>query len=647
MASGRTIRAGKAAVEIGGRDRLTGMLRRMERRLQSFGKRIRSVGLAGAAGGAALVAPFALASRAFAKTGDELDKMSKRTGISVESLSELGFAAEQSGADLKTLEKGTRTMQRSINDLGRGLSTQKDAFNDLGLEYQHLNGLSPEKQFELVSDRLSKIEDPSKRAALAMMIFGRAGTQLLPMMENGAAGMRSLRDEARSLGLTVSKDAAGRAALLIDTMNILFRTLKMGAFLIGDALAPTIITAAKYVTRVTVAVGKWIKENRGLIVIAAKVAVAVLAGGLALLALGAAVMAAGGAFAILATAAGAAMTIIGAMLSPIGLAVAGVVALGVAVVKWSGSGSTALGWLGKAFGTLGAFVSKVTGGIAEALKNGNIQAAGDILWKGLRVAWLNGSVRLKRIWEGLRVFLVTKIIHATAAIKSVFFRAMDAIGINWVELFATLGKWSTNFAASFKSIWDKMTGFVAKRIVDLQGLADESIDTDALKAEIDNQTDQNAQRFEDERRSRIYEIEERRAERSGETLEDALRRIENEASSAEDALRSGSAERLERAKADLESARDALDKALADAGQKRLTLDSDAFTEDYGGLLDDSVQEAASSKSLGTFSAVEAARLVGKSQNAEKEIAKNTNETAEAVQEVIRIIPNIFQAYGA
>jgi hypothetical protein len=44
--------------------------------------------------------------------------MSKRTGVSVEALSELGFAAEQSGADLATLEAGLRRMSRVIKDGG-------------------------------------------------------------------------------------------------------------------------------------------------------------------------------------------------------------------------------------------------------------------------------------------------------------------------------------------------------------------------------------------------------------------------------------------------------------------------------------------------------------------------------------------------
>ena len=46
--------------------------------------------------GAALATPFVVATAAFVKAGDALDKTGRRTGVSVEALSELQFAASQS-----------------------------------------------------------------------------------------------------------------------------------------------------------------------------------------------------------------------------------------------------------------------------------------------------------------------------------------------------------------------------------------------------------------------------------------------------------------------------------------------------------------------------------------------------------------------
>ena len=65
--------------------------------------------------------------------------MAKRTGFSTEALSELRFAAEQSGADLGTLEKGVKRMQSTLLDAELGLSTAVDALETAGPQRRGLH----------------------------------------------------------------------------------------------------------------------------------------------------------------------------------------------------------------------------------------------------------------------------------------------------------------------------------------------------------------------------------------------------------------------------------------------------------------------------------------------------------------------------
>ncbi|HMQ17314.1 MAG TPA: hypothetical protein PKC49_15210, partial [Phycisphaerae bacterium] len=89
MADTKGIRAGRAFVELGVSDKLTKGLQAAEKRLKAFGEGLRSVGTKLAAiGGTALTALFGTA-KTFADMGDSLDEMSARTGVSVETLSEV------------------------------------------------------------------------------------------------------------------------------------------------------------------------------------------------------------------------------------------------------------------------------------------------------------------------------------------------------------------------------------------------------------------------------------------------------------------------------------------------------------------------------------------------------------------------------
>ena len=96
---------------------------------------------------------FSGAAKYFSSYGDQVAKMAKRTGLSVEALSQLRYVASQTGTEFESLEMGFRRMQRSIYDAGRGLSTAKDALTDLGLRFEDLNGLTPEDQFKKIGWR--------------------------------------------------------------------------------------------------------------------------------------------------------------------------------------------------------------------------------------------------------------------------------------------------------------------------------------------------------------------------------------------------------------------------------------------------------------------------------------------------------------
>lgn len=183
----------------------------------------------------------------FAQAGDALDKMSKRTGLTVEALSGLQFAAEQSGASIETVEMGIRNMQRVLLDVQQGSSTAATTLKMLGLNIQQLQNMTPEQQFIQMAEALSKVKDPSKQAALAMELFGRSGTQLLPMLQQGGAGIEKLVQEAERLGIVMSSDNAQAAADFTDAMNRLKKVMREIGFAIASVIVPALTSAANLV----------------------------------------------------------------------------------------------------------------------------------------------------------------------------------------------------------------------------------------------------------------------------------------------------------------------------------------------------------------------------------------------------------------
>lgn len=442
MSNTTSIRAGRAFVELFADDtKLVRGLRSAERRLRTFGNGIRTLGLKMMAIGGALLAPLIGSAKAFSKMGDAVAKMAKRTGLSVETLSELRFVASQTGTEFATLENGFRRMQRSIYDAGRGLSTALDALTDLGLRFEDLDGLSPEAQFKLLAEHIRQIKDPTKKAAIAMSLFGRTGTNLLPMFNQGADGINALQEEARRLGLTMRGEDAKAAEDFTDAMNSLWKVVKMTTFHIGAALAPALEKMTDVVTNIAVKINDWIQQNRAVIVTIGKVILAVLAGGAALVVLGTIISGLGlviGKLAAVITGMGTVFQMLGAaiafLVSPIGLVITALGTLGAYLVYTTDVAGQAVDWLGTKFGTLKDDAVTAYQGIADAMAAGDMALAAKVLWLTVKMEWTRGVNYLEKMWLNFKHFFVRIGYDAFDGVRAAWQMIQHGIMVGIIEI---------------------------------------------------------------------------------------------------------------------------------------------------------------------------------------------------------------------
>lgn len=335
--------------------------------LQKFGKSMQKVGASFAAVGGAITAALGVAVKSLANAADVADDTAKRTGLTVEAVQELGYVAKMTGSNLATVEVALRTMQKGLTDSGTESAAFTSALETLGLSLAELRAMNPQAQFDALSQAIAGVTDPSQRAGLAMTVFGRAGTALLPMLAEGADGIAKLKDEAHKYGYVMSQEVAEAGSNFNDNLDRLKGSLGGLAQQVVAGLLPTLNSLVKCAADVVAGIKEWINNNPNLVSTLAHVAASV---GAVLTVFGA-LVAACGSWIALAPAVGAAWTI---ATGPIGItimAIAGVVAGIVALWKnwdkvchymaqawntltivickgvelWLSSWETALGWI--------------------------------------------------------------------------------------------------------------------------------------------------------------------------------------------------------------------------------------------------------------------------------------------------------------
>jgi hypothetical protein len=663
MPQAGAIRAGRAFVELFADDsKLVRGLKRASAKLKAFGESVRNMGLKLAGLGAAIATPLLASTKVFGKMGDDLAKMAVRTGFTVETLSELGFAANMSGASMEVLENGIRKMQRTLVDAATGMASAQDALAMLGLTVADLDQLSPEQQFKLVADRLARIEDPTIKAAAAMELLGRSGTQLLPMLAGGAAGIEQLQEQARKLGLTISTEDAKAAERFSDTLSILWKVLKQGVFTVGSALVPILSQLAQWVTKVAVSAGEWIKRNKELVVTVLQVAVGIVAAGLALVTLGYAIVVLSKVLGILATVVtgvGMALKLFGAVLAflvtPIGLVIAAVVALGAYILYATDAGAKALGWLGERFDSLRDEAVASYQGIADALAAGDIALAAKILWLTLKMEWTKGINFLEKAWLNFRNFFIRIGYDAWHGLLAVVEIVWHALEIGWIETTAFLSRTWAQFTGWVTKAWHWCGKQLAKAWNWIRKQFDSSFDADAANRAADEYYEAKKSEIEQETGRKLAEREEHRQqerERTTQVHETTMAEIGRQNLQKHQELDNEYQQRMAENEADLAKARREWQDSLAEARRKRQAKEAegpgkmegpeDLLAKVRGSLsgLGDLLQ-GARERTVGVAGTFNAAALLGlQAGGVDERIAAATERTAKGVEGLRQDVKN-------
>lgn len=183
--------------------------------------------IGGAIAGAA-VGLFALV-KGYANAGDSATKAAQKIGISVEALQELRYAGDLANVETDLLDASLVKLTRNAALAARGQRSAARPFERLGIAVKDQNGHIRNASSLLgeIADKFGRLDDPLKKAALAQELFGKTGANLIPLLNDGSAGLAKAAAEARRFGIVLSKEDAAAGEEFMDALT------RIGAVLAG------------------------------------------------------------------------------------------------------------------------------------------------------------------------------------------------------------------------------------------------------------------------------------------------------------------------------------------------------------------------------------------------------------------------------
>lgn len=186
-------------------------------------------------GAAQSAASFALS------VGEELDALndlSNRTGVGVEALQAYARTAADTGIGIESFAKQIQKLTINIGNASLDDKAVKK-FESLGIVFEELKAKTPEKQFEMVVDAISRIADPAERAAAAVKLFGKGGIEMGELFTLGPGALAKAREEAVALGQVVDEQAVKAIDNMNDSFADVYRTIKgIAGTILGELAGP-------------------------------------------------------------------------------------------------------------------------------------------------------------------------------------------------------------------------------------------------------------------------------------------------------------------------------------------------------------------------------------------------------------------------
>lgn len=351
---------------------------------------------------------------------DDLNTLSKVTGIGTGDLQKYSYAADLVDVSVEDIAKANKKLAKNAYEAASGTGTQAEAFQKLGVNVLDSNGELKDSEviFQEVIKGLGGVENETERAAIAQELMGKSAANLNPLIEDGGETYKMVADTLKKYDLDYvdqeTLDKANEFNDSIDTMKLLGSV----AFAqVGSQLAAYLAPALEKVVDLVGRFANWLGSLSP-----------------------------------------ATLTVIAA--------IAGLVAAVAPVLIMVGKLATGIGAIIKLVGVIGPAISGFSLGplAGVALAIGAVIAIGVLLyknWDKIKETALAVGAKLKEIWQSVKeslsdavIAIRTKLVGTWNNIKTTVSGVVKGLKDSIVGAWDTV---KTSVSDAAKTIWDKLT----------------------------------------------------------------------------------------------------------------------------------------------------------------------------------------------
>ncbi|MDP3598222.1 MAG: hypothetical protein Q8S75_14625, partial [Nitrospirota bacterium] len=148
---------------------------------------------------------------------EAIDQLSQKTGIALQSLQQWSVIMAENSFQAETLSGGMRTLSKQMIEARNPASQAATTFDELGISITALG--STESTIRAVADKFKDLPDGADKARLAVTLFGKAGLDMIPMLNRGAAAFDASRAASERFGVVLSTQQVSALTAVDDASD--------------------------------------------------------------------------------------------------------------------------------------------------------------------------------------------------------------------------------------------------------------------------------------------------------------------------------------------------------------------------------------------------------------------------------------------
>lgn len=194
---------------------------------------------------------------------DELNTLSKVTGIGTGQLQMYGAAANLVDVSVDAIAKSNARLKKNMMSASQGSKSQVAAFESLGVSVTNADGSLRDSDavFQDVLSALGSMTNETERDALAMTLMGKSASELNPLIEDGGETYKNLADTLAKYDLNlIDQEDLNAANDFNDSLDTMKAIGTVALQSVGTQLASYLAPALEKVVDWVGKLAQWISN---------------------------------------------------------------------------------------------------------------------------------------------------------------------------------------------------------------------------------------------------------------------------------------------------------------------------------------------------------------------------------------------------